>query len=568
MSWEVASDTSRFEEAYEWFRGRVPYTRKQYDELDDSARAKAFWISGAIELDAIRTVFDDIAASIDKGTSLQEFKKSIRDKLGARLGIDGFHLETVYRNATQQAYNAGRWYQMTEPETARFRPFMMYDSILDSRTTDVCAKLNGTIRPVGDSFWLTHCPQLHHRCRSSLRSLRRTEAERRGVTTQLPDVEVPQGFGLAPPLRGADIHKVDKKDLDPRVKEAADARELRMLAELEAANDNARAKRTKQDPKHWLDSAYRDQYGEDAGRAVAWGRAMEERGQDASLGEAKRQYQELTDDLGIGLSVHSTPLFARLRTAAEDGYIPREAKTLREVSDALSKSVDKDRELKQLLNEVRALAALIGHRASIEQAGTAVRMAVPRLSPDMPREVKSAAFDMVERVGKFWSLLGDKSLVLADKRKGFVIQWSKARAYFDHALRIVFTSWHVHDGKAFDYGFSTIVHEMGHGIEHLNDRARRAAEEFFVRRTAGEQARKLRDLTGDERYKDHEVAKKDRFHSAYVGKEYIDRAGNRYATEVSSMGLEELHRNAANLVDKDEELFWFSLGQLAGEAVR
>src|SRR5690606_13728376 len=49
-----------------------------------------------------------------------------------------------------------------------------------------------------DPFWDTHWPPLHHRCRSSIRNLRRTEAERRGITTTRPDAPVPEGWGLSP----------------------------------------------------------------------------------------------------------------------------------------------------------------------------------------------------------------------------------------------------------------------------------------------------------------------------------------------------------------------------------
>jgi hypothetical protein len=53
-----------------------------------------------------------------------------------------------------------------------------------------------------------------------------------------------------------------------------------------------------------------------------------------------------------------------------------------------------------------------------------------------------------------------------------------------------------------------------------------------------------------------------------MGKQYIDRGGRRFATEVTSMALQEMHQDTANLVDKDEESFWFALGQLAGESAK
>lgn len=568
MSWPATADHERFEEAAGWFRNRVPYTAEELGKLDDKARAHAFWIAGGLELSAVQTVFDEIAKSIDKGGSLEDFKRSIRDVLGSKLGIAGHHLETVFRNATQSAYNAGRWYQLTDPELKLGRPYLLYDAILDSRTTPLCNTLNGTVKVVEDPFWLSHWPPLHHRCRSSPRSLTRREAARRGITEGAPDAKVPDGFGLAPPARGDEPPKPDPTRIDPSVWTAYKQREGDLQRELAEAQRKAQEARRRQDPQHWFDSEYRAKYGEDAGRAVAWGRAMEERGKAVSMAEAKRQYQQLTEDIGVSLGGNPTPLFARLRAAAEDGFIPADLKSLGDVADALSGAIAKTPSLKGTLDEVRALAAMIGHRAGIQQAGDAVKLRAPPLPKDAPQQLRDVSDEIVQKARAFWAELSDKSLVLPDKRKGYVIRWDKARAHYDHAARIVYTQW-IEQGQALaDTGFSTIVHEMAHGVEHHNDRARRSAEEFLERRTAGEVARPMSALMPDRSWAAHEVAKRDRFISPYMGKQYVNNVGRRYATEVSSMALEEMHRNSANLVDQDEETFWFGLGQLAGDSVK
>lgn len=566
MAWPVTADLGRFEEAIAWFRQRTPLTHDEVGGVEDRARMHAFWLAGGVELSAVQTVFDGIADALEKGTSVEDFKRSIREKLGDM--FRGYHLETVFRNATQAAYNTGRWYQMQDPDVRRFRPFFMYDAILDSRTTPICTTLNGTVKAADDEFWLNRWPPLHHRCRSSVRSLRRTEAERRGITQGNPDTAPQLGFGLAPPSRGGEPPKPDLTKHDPAVVNVHRQREQQMQRELEEAQRKARADREKQDPKYWLDREFREKYGEDAGRSVAWGRAMEERGRAVSLTEARRQYDELQDDIAISLGSRLTPLFTRIKDAVSDGFIPRDLKTLGEVADALGKASARTPSLKPVLDEVRALAAVIGHRSGIKAAGANVRMAVPRLHADTPASIKDVAREIVDKVWKFWSELSDRSLVLPDKRKGYRVQWTNERAWYDPAARIVYTDWRTRaNGEIYDNGFSIIVHEMGHGLEHHNDRTRRAAQEFLVRRTAGERAGKLSDITGNKGYGDDEVSKKDRFFDAYMGKEYLRRDGTRHATEVTSMVLEYLHRNAAKLVDADEESFWFALGQLAGDSV-
>lgn len=269
MTWAVKADVDKFDEAVAWFRTRVPYTTAQLDGIEDSARARAFTIAGQLELDTVQTIFDGIGSSLEKGTSIDAFKKSMREKLEGKVGPDGFHLETVYRNWVQNSYNTGRWYQLTDPELVLLRPFLLYDSVLDTRTTDICENLDGTCKAHDDAFWLTHHPLMHHRCRASLRSLRRKQAERHGITTDGPQVEIPEGWGLAPPLRGDNVPQPDSRRFDPQVWEVFKKRAEKFQGELHVANDNAKKKRKKrdeQDPTHWFEGEYKAKYGDHADR--------------------------------------------------------------------------------------------------------------------------------------------------------------------------------------------------------------------------------------------------------------------------------------------------------------
>jgi SPP1 gp7 family putative phage head morphogenesis protein len=567
-TWDVTAKHERFEEAADWFRSRVPYTHAELGELDDKQRARAFWVAGGLELSATQTIFDEIAKALENGSSLADFKKGIREKLGDKFGVTGYQLETVFRNWTQTAYNTGRWYQLTDPEAAVGRPWLLYDAVLDARTTALCESLNNTVKRVDDPWWLTHWPPLHHRCRSSVRGITRSEAAKRGVTEGTPDAQVPDGFGLAPPLRGDAPPQPDLAGVDPNVATAYKVREEKLRLELEEAQRRAQEARRLETPAHWLDTEYREKYGENAGRAVAWGRAMEERGKGVSLAEAKRQHVELTENIGLTTHANATPLFTSLRQAEEDGFIPKGLKTLGAVAEALGEAVAKTPSLKRTLAEVRALAGLIGHRAGIQPAGKQVVLGAPRISRVAPAQIKRDAPGIVDKVQAFWAELSDRSLVLADKRRGYVISWWTNRGKFDAAARVVYVDWIERAGTLHDDGHGTLVHEMGHGVEHHNERGRLNAEQFLERRTIGEFGRSLRKLMPRHGFRADEITKEDRFFDAYMGKQYIDRGGRRFATEVTSMALQEMHQDTANLVDKDEESFWFALGQLAGESAK
>ncbi len=114
------------------------------------------------------------------------------------------------------------------------------------------------------------------------------------------------------------------------------------------------------------------------------------------------------------------------------------------------------------------------------------------------------------------------------------------------------------DGNA-----GTVVHEIAHWIERRGKLLDKTVD-FLERRTQGETAQKLSELIGDDGYDDSEVAKPDDFKDPYMGKQYIlgdeyppKLRGQLFATEILSMGLEELFKNAADFAEEDSEYFDF-----------
>jgi hypothetical protein len=117
----------------------------------------------------------------------------------------------------------------------------------------------------------------------------------------------------------------------------------------------------------------------------------------------------------------------------------------------------------------------------------------------------------------------------------------------------------------------TAVHEFGHAIEEqLTERGEKVLErslEFLAYRVGGEPHTQLNKLYPDSRYRDDERGRKDKFDEAfgerrayYVGKDY-----GRAATEILSMGLQELHGDPVRFAEKDPEYFKFVVGILRGD---
>jgi SPP1 gp7 family putative phage head morphogenesis protein len=132
------------------------------------------------------TVYDfknAIEASLDRarkqGLSKNEWvkeitKPNILQQVGANR-TDPWHWNNVYRTNNQTAYNNGVWDRVHETPSSWFG--FEYIAIDDSRTTDICASLNGTIKPINDDVWAVYSPPNHYQCRSILARLVQSIAE-------------------------------------------------------------------------------------------------------------------------------------------------------------------------------------------------------------------------------------------------------------------------------------------------------------------------------------------------------------------------------------------------------
>lgn len=197
MAWSAPADPERFEEALDWFRERMPLTAELLETLGVYAGERAWTIAGVSQLDILLEVFVALERAVATGASVSDFKKSVRAKLEAEWGgPKAGRIELIFRNASQTAYNAGRYRQMSE--VTDLRPYWMFDAILDSRTTETCSSRNGVVLAHGDPFWKSNWPPLHHNCRSSVRALTEDSAKRRGITDTPPTDAPSGGFGKSP----------------------------------------------------------------------------------------------------------------------------------------------------------------------------------------------------------------------------------------------------------------------------------------------------------------------------------------------------------------------------------
>lgn len=516
--WAISADPAKFDEALQFLLARVVITAETAAALDDDSRQRAFWIGGGLQLRQIQNVFDEIGKALESGEPFDEWRDRVRKTLR-----NDAHAETVFRNATQRALNAGRYRQMREPSVAKFRPYWMFDAVLDSRTTEeICRPRDKVTLPAEHDWWQGNVPPLHHRCRSGIRNLRKSEAEKRGITNVPPPVAAP-GWGAAPDK--APIWKPDPATHDRKLLEELEAKKVK-------ADNKPPPKPPKRkpehDPKHW--EAEYSHLGEAAANA-AWGRTMLERGLDRSGVEVHAELKRLLD---AGHPSLRRAAF-ELSGIAQVGNRPLRGTTAG--------------------HRARSLIALAEHTRTIKpaadfaagEAGTALSSAVLREAELFYRLTLDA------NVGRPRGYHIDFDSTLDGGRSYH--STSAPRSDGTHGPRIALNP---------SAPSSIVAHEIAHAVEASDARARARYRAFLLARSKGVPRKRMVDLEPDKNYKPHEMTWEDELPDPYFGIDY-----GPHNSEVTSMGYQRLMERPHYFTRgshraEDEELLFFLLGQLAG----
>jgi hypothetical protein len=108
-----------------------------------------------------------------------------------------------------------------------------------------------------------------------------------------------------------------------------------------------------------------------------------------------------------------------------------------------------------------------------------------------------------------------------------------------------------------------------HALENTNPALLKKILSFIDERCPGEEPRSLSEITGDKKYKSHEIALVDEFSKAYMGRFY--GAEGEGGTEILSVGVELIFLDCSGFFEnklydsqKHEEYIHLILGLLAG----
>jgi len=184
--------------AVEYFKAKGYAVTENWHDLWQEAHAKAFTVAGAMRLDVLQDLRDEVQSAIEGKVTLQQFRDNLEPKLrakgwwGKQVRVDdatgeaqlvqtgsAWRLKTIYSTNLQTAYMAGRYKQLTD--NVRFRPYWQYVAVMDQRTRPAHAAMNGLVFRYDDPFWNYFFPPCGFNCRCTVWPLTEQWVKDQGV---------------------------------------------------------------------------------------------------------------------------------------------------------------------------------------------------------------------------------------------------------------------------------------------------------------------------------------------------------------------------------------------------
>lgn len=183
------------EAAIRFFLGKLNTSTRGWSDVWQEAHARAFMVAGAASDALLGDFRAAIAKALEDGTTLAEFRADF-DGIVARHGwahngTAGWRATIIYETNLSTAYAAGRWSQLTEPETLRAFPYWQYVHSGAAHPRKQHLAWNGLTLRADDAFWRTHYPPNGWRCGCRVRPLSGRDLARQGKREpdQAPRIE-------------------------------------------------------------------------------------------------------------------------------------------------------------------------------------------------------------------------------------------------------------------------------------------------------------------------------------------------------------------------------------------
>ncbi|HEV2501616.1 MAG TPA: phage minor head protein [Mesorhizobium sp.] len=151
-----------FDAAIRFFRDKASVTTRSWTDVYAAAHSRAFMVAGAATDALVGDFRQEIMKALEKGTTLAEFRGAF-DSIVARHGWDhtggrNWRSRIIFDTNLRTAYAAGRYAQLTEPDTLEAFPYWQYNHSGSLHPRKEHLSWDGMVLRADDPFWATNYP--------------------------------------------------------------------------------------------------------------------------------------------------------------------------------------------------------------------------------------------------------------------------------------------------------------------------------------------------------------------------------------------------------------------------
>lgn len=157
-----------FDEAIDFLRQKTAVPTKSYRDVWDAAHSKMFMVAGANSQALVEDFQNAIVKAAEQGLTLEDFRADFDDIVNRHgwqyKGTRGWRSRLIFETNLASAYAAGRYVQMSEPDTLEAFPFWQYNhsGALHPRVNHKA--WDGMVFAADDPFWNTNYPPNGYKC--------------------------------------------------------------------------------------------------------------------------------------------------------------------------------------------------------------------------------------------------------------------------------------------------------------------------------------------------------------------------------------------------------------------
>lgn len=557
-------EVMRLRELYEFAEGdisaRITEGRTTFEvnfpkEADEYLRKYGYEI-GAITEETVRQRIRDVTLDgLHKGIRGRDLTRDIYNVTDT--WVSQSHADTIARTETAKMYNAGRVARWLDPEQNGFVEALQYDSIVDTRTTELCKELDGKIVSVTNAAAIAEMtPPNHFKCRATWIPVTRYE----DWTDDFPtDLEAQKGFTFESPLPRLIARRVAKTAaplVTSTVTTAAAATITDPLVIRTLTDEDFReaiGNITDLDMKYFLIKERAQQMAAQAGLVSQKVGTIELTGgiysDDMVRMKLGKGFKEFVFPANKAIQPELADLMEELGNANNDW---------KAINAVIEKFISKNSSDPDYLNAIIGLKKFQKQQLRV----TVVDPTAFTLQKSTPESLKALTIKRPPMRGNY------KNALQLQQHTDFAEDWLKKYVHPKGAPDSVTLRFNVNNRRAYalpaksEIHFGTngrsgvVVHEIGHLMHDHNKAIEELINKFFMRRTDN-----LRLPTSNRM---GEKVIKDDFFSSYIGRIYGWENADSYGQEVYSMGIQAMHEDPQEFFEKDPEHFYFTLAIMEG----